>query len=291
MPLPSVFFAHRTVDNGRVEELKKELDQLLPDLGYEDLSETVPDADNWKDVAGPLIQRADAFICVVGSETHSSEPVSWEVEQACSVGCETLIVLLDEQYELPAVIKERNLKYKVWNARNIASDLGDILIRKALFNCKKPQQNLHLVFSQYAIMVESWETLINRRQSVNQLYLGAVAALIAATAGLVGFAKELGASNMAAAVLIIAFLGLMLAWNWLQTLQSYGTLSQAKSKIVGAMEAVLPARLFDAEWKVLQRKLYKSTTETDKRTVVVVLAIFFLIFLVAAVCLIRALGG
>ena len=82
MSQPTIFFAHRTSDREKVIELQGQLKKLLPDLGYQDLSKHVPSNQHWKDVAGKLIDSADAVICIVGPTTHESEPVAWEIERA-----------------------------------------------------------------------------------------------------------------------------------------------------------------------------------------------------------------
>jgi hypothetical protein len=51
--------------------------------------------------------------------------------------------------------------------------------------------------------------------------------------------------------------------------------------VVEAFEAYMPAKLFDAEWKVLEARQYKSTTDTDKQTALFFMLLFSAVFLVA----------
>jgi hypothetical protein len=176
------------------------------------------------------------------------------------------------------ILDERGIEHHPRHAPTLAASLSTILIQRAVFNSSEDVQS---VLAQYSIMVQSWESLINRRQGVNQLYLSAVAALTTAIGALIGLSTNLEGQNIALASMILTSLGALLCWNWWRTISSYGTLSQAKSKVISAMEQVLPVRLFDAEWKVLQRKLYKSTTETDKRTIAVFLCLFAAVFLIS----------
>lgn len=278
MSQPTIFFAHRTCDRDKVIELQKQLKKLLPDLGYEDLSQYVPSNQHWKDTAGKLIEMADAVICIVGPTTYESEPVAWEIERAVEAKRPLFISVLEPSHILPAIVHDRALDHQAWEATSLAASLGTILIQRAVFNSREDIQS---ILTQYGIMVESWESLINRRQGVNQLYLSAAAALIAAIGALIGLAKDLRGFNIAIAVFIMASLGLLLCWNWHRTISSYGTLSQAKSKVISAMETVLPVRLFDAEWKVLQHKMYTSTTQTDKRTIEIFMGLFSSVSLLA----------
>jgi predicted lysophospholipase L1 biosynthesis ABC-type transport system permease subunit len=52
--------------------------------------------------------------------------------------------------------------------------------------------------------------------------------------------------------------------------------------VISAMEAHMPARLFDGEWRVLEAKRYKSTTETDMQTAQFFLLLFVTVTLLAA---------
>lgn len=192
MPQPTVFFAHRSRDRQKVLELQAELKTLLPDLGYEDLSSQVPSSVDWKEVAGKLIDGADAVICVVGPDTHESEPVTWEIARAVNAKRPLFISVLDKDHILPTIISERSLPHQKWNAKTLAAGLSTTLIQRAVFNS---QEDIHSILSQYAIMVQSWESLINRRQGVNQLYLSASAALITAIGALVGLSKDLKGVN------------------------------------------------------------------------------------------------
>ena len=91
-----------------------------------------------------------------------------------------------------------------------------------------------------------------------------------------GQLKSVGAAPSLSGSTMLSALGALLSLNWIQTIVSYGTLSQAKSKVVLALETYMPAKLFDTEWAVLESKRYRSTTSSDKRTA----QFFFLLFLI-----------
>jgi hypothetical protein len=278
MNQPKIFFAHRSVDKRKVEELQRELRTVIPDLGFEDLSPQVPNSTDWKDKAAMLIDRADAVVCIIGDSTHESEPVAWEVERAISANRPLLISKITPQAPLPRFISERALEWSTWDTKTLAASLSSILIRSAVFN---KADDIASVLSQYAIMVQSWEALINRRQSVNQLYLSASAALVTGIGALIALSKDFAPARISVGCAILSALGLLLCWNWRRTINSYGILSTAKSKVVSALEDVLPVKLFDAEWKVLQRKMYRSTTETDMRTIAVFMTLFAIVSLIS----------
>jgi len=57
---------------------------------------------------------------------------------------------------------------------------------------------------------------------------------------------------------------------------SHGTHRNEKAAVITTLEAYMPARLFDAEWRVLERTGYQSTTKADTQT-----AQFFMILFTA----------
>lgn len=141
-------------------------------------------------------------------------------------------------------------------------------------------EQLNLVWNQYSLMVQSWESLIGRRQTVNNLYLTGNATILAAIGVFIGSSKDVGAKPSLYGAIILSVLGALLSLNWLQTIVSYGTLSQAKSKVVLALEQFLPAKLFDTEWAVLEAKKYRSTTRSDKQASQFFILLFALMFVI-----------
>jgi len=172
----------------------------------------------------------------------------------------------------------------LWNAAKVAGYIGEMLIPRALFlkhDWSKGPPEATAIWQQYRLMVLSWESLIQRRQTVNTVYITANSALLAGIGILASSLDKLGSIWAALGVMVMAFLGIALSFNWHRTVLSYGTLSRAKSKVVTALEEYMPARLFDAEWRVLEAKRYKSTTATDNQTALFFLVLFVALFLAA----------
>jgi hypothetical protein len=81
-----VFFSNRSADADQVRDLEGKLRDLLPNLPFDDVSRGVPFRDDWKTPAQSVLESCDALVCIVGPETHASEPVEWEITQAAASG-------------------------------------------------------------------------------------------------------------------------------------------------------------------------------------------------------------
>jgi len=279
-----LFFSNKSADQHRVDELQGTLRDLLPNLPFEDVSRDVPFVDDWKTPARSILQSCDALVCVVGSETHASDPVDWEVREAYGLGKPLVVARISAEYPLPPTCEELHIGAVDWSIPELAGQIGELLVSRALFlrgGGGSGEPDPTLLWNQYNLMVQSWEALISRRQTVNTLYVSAVAALLAGVGVVVSAADVASLGASAAGATVLAMLGAALSFNWRRIIASYGTLSRAKSKVVAALELRMPAQLFDAEWRVLEAKRYKSTTQTDTQTALFFMLLFVAIALVA----------
>lgn len=279
-----LFFSYRTSEKARVRELQDSLAELLPNFPFEDASVDVPYVDDWKAPATAILESCAGVVCFVGEDTHRSEPVDWEIREACRLGKPLVVTSLSDRYQPPPACKELQIEVARWNANDVAGRIGELLVPRTLFlthDWSKGMPEPAAIGNQYNLMVQSWEALIARRQTVNTLYISASSALLAGIGVLISSVDKVGHGWTMAGIAIVAFLGAALSFNWRRTVSSYGTLSRAKSKVVAALEAYMPARLFDTEWRVLEAKRYTSTTDTDKQTALFFLLLFLAVFLVA----------
>jgi hypothetical protein len=284
-----IFFSYRTADKDKVQELLNSLRELLPNFPFEDISENVPFADDWKADASRLIEECDGFVCIIGEDTYKSEPIDWEINEAARLGKPMYISVLSGQYPYPQACEEQRIEPSLWDSGRVAIELAEILLPKALFakhDWSKGAPDPDLIKDQYNLMVQSWESLIERRQKVNTIYLSASSAILGAIGGLVSSMKNIGNQWSLAGIIILAALGFLLTCNWRRTITSYGTLSKAKSKVVSAFENYLPASLFDAEWRILEANQYKSTTQTDYLSAQLFRVLFLVISVTALVLIV-----
>ncbi len=239
------------------------------------VSTTIPQIKNWKEHAEKAIQECDAFLCVVGEKTHASENVEWEIEQAEKFGKPIAIFRRNRKFELPKCCKKL-MKYdlmegKALDAHWFAKIISFRLMFEGSQNWKSPGD---MVWNQYSLMVQTSESLINRRQTVNLLYMTANGFLIAAIATLAASADKLKIQHIAFGVGVFSFLGLLINSIWVRTILSYGILNHVKYQIITEIGQLLPLKLFDAEWIQLQALGYKSTTKSDSRTAKFFLVLF-----------------
>jgi hypothetical protein len=287
-----VFFSYKTADSDRVSELLEGLSKLLPLFPIENIAIKVPHIDNWKSPATEILQSSDMLVCIVSEDTHKSEPVDWEIREAHRLGKPIIVTILNEHYKMPSSCHELKIKSILWNAKVVADNIGEMLVQKALFlkhDWRSGAPQSAILLEQYNIMVQSWESLIERRQTVNTVYTTANSALLAAIGLMLSSVDKMGYLWAAAGVTVIAFLGTVLSVNWRRTIISYGLLSRAKYKVVSALESYMPAQLFDTEWSILDTKRYVSTTDMDKQTAFFFIVLFCAIFLVSAGFTIRQL--
>ena len=67
---------------------------------------------------------------------------------------------------------------------------------------------------------------------------------------------------------IITLLGILLCLSWKKAIKTYGDLNSGKFKVINSIERLLPANMFDAEWKALSDQLnnqkYVSFTKSEQ---------------------------
>ncbi len=111
------------------------------------------------------------------------------------------------------------------------------------------QNSLSLLMEQYKLFVETSESLVARRQTVNTFFLSINGLLLGALGALArGVADGVaqGVGLMAASVA-----GILLCWGWCKLVASYRQLNTAKFALIHLLEEHLPASLFKAEWVAL----------------------------------------
>jgi hypothetical protein len=176
-----LFFCCRNSDFKQISELQRALEKVLPNFPFEDVSKQVPTCDNWKEKAKPILASSHAVICIVGTDTHSSEPIDWELRESHRQGKPIMAISLSEKNILPPACADLSLEIIQWKPHSVAGRIGEMLVPQALFPDTKNQESIMdtaSIWNQYSLMVQTWEALISRRQRVNTVYISAVAALL-----------------------------------------------------------------------------------------------------------------
>lgn len=169
---------------------------------------------------------------------------------------------------------KENLKsiiFPNWGGRLIASytDLTDT--------------DKHVLLDQYKMMLDTSESLMARRQTLNSFYISLNCAVFALVGTLATFKPEL--QTLAIIIFIMSWFGVGTSFMWLRMIDAYGALNTSKYDIINAIEKELPASIFDAEWINSQRKpkkeKYSSFTKREKGTPKLFLIMYIFIIIIA----------
>ncbi|WP_405886974.1 hypothetical protein OG739_19855 [Streptomyces longwoodensis] len=169
--------------------------------------------------------------------------------------------------QLTAAVQRQDAVF-VRAIRKVASSSGPAdPVTAALLPYGAPEtpEDSERLFELYKIMVQSSESLVNRRQGVNTFFITVNGAILT---GLGFFIKAGGKEELKAlGVLLIALTGFILAHAWKSLVTSFGQLNTGKFAVINRIERFLPAAIFYAEWEALERgmnpKVYRSFTSRE----------------------------
>lgn len=203
--------------------------------------------EQWKRRAQAAIDNAEIVIVFDPKSCSESENAKWEIDQALKADRE--IVELNFDSDNSTAIDKLKSLYELETEFDacFASDAKDSI-------------------ELYKMMVESSETLIQRRQKTSAFFITAIGSLLA----IAGLLVKAGALNGNSSGIIYGFslVGLLLCNSWRNLIDNYGKLNKAKFDVILRLEKDLGAQIYSAEWialgKGLRPKKYKSFTATEK---------------------------
>ena len=246
----------------------------------------------WKRDASKLIKQANIALFLVGSSSHKSPNIGWEIKRCIKfnkpvyfLNLKSVHEALDGNYEnnednlkkLLSVISNKEDKYedhpslkemnkftKEFQFRFLVKEINNIseLITRItrynnneydLFNVSVEQMNEDELIEQYKIYLGTSESLINRRQNVSSFYISVNAAIISILTLVSPFITNI-VSN-AIAIIVVSLFGIILDIAWMRILDSYAILNSSKLKVIEMIEKRLPASIYDIEWAVMSNKL------------------------------------
>lgn len=230
----------------------------------------------WKIEAKGIIKKAQMVLFIVGENSHQSKNISWELKQAHKRNKLILYYKLNDKNKINDCIYgvERFSGKKKILAEE-AHCVEDIVKRVKryenseydLFNNDIDKIDRNELLEQYKVFLETSESLVSRRQSVNSFYISANTALITIMATLITMFGNLGEKLVIC--VLVSVVGFVLTLSWHSVLSSYGILNSSKMKVISIIEQKLPASLYDTEWDVMSDKLnskkYISFTESEKK--------------------------
>lgn len=241
-----LFVIHRFKDK---EQAKKKLKKLAQDLSLEfkPIFLNSSGGEEWKQKAESAISQVEATIVFNPSSCEESDNAKWEIKKAKEAGIE-IIELSKNDNDAIAISRLKSL-YELKDEFDscFSSDSKD-------------------VFELYKLMIESSESLIQRRQKTNAFFITVIGSLLA----IAGLLVKTGALNTGSIGILYGFsvVGLLLCNSWRNLIDNYGKLNKAKFDVILRLEQELTAQIYSAEWislgKGLRPKKYKSFTSTEK---------------------------
>ncbi|MGN8224115.1 RipA family octameric membrane protein [Gracilimonas sp. BCB1] len=140
-------------------------------------------------------------------------------------------------------------------------------LNEVLFPTGPPKniEEKNQAFDLYKIMVNSSESLVERRQSVNTFFLTMNGAILTAYGLIV---KSSGGDKFSAlGIFVLAIAGAILCVAWRSLITSFGQLNRGKFEVINTIEQYLKAAIYAAEWEALGRgenpKIYRSFTSRE----------------------------
>jgi hypothetical protein len=132
-------------------------------------------------------------------------------------------------------------------------------------------------FDEYKLYYESTEKVTDRRLATNTWNYGLCSAILLAVAGLAswGMQQPVFRLVMIGAILMLASMGWLLCSLWIDQIRDFKELNSAKFEVLNSMAplirfgadgALISARPFENEWKILEAK--KATREVGTLNII-----------------------
>ena len=241
-----VFVIHRFKDR---KSAKIKIQQFAKKRSFE-LQPILLDSsggESWKQKALDAIDKAEAVVVFERESCEQSDNAKWEIEKAEEARKE-IVEITKNGDNCDSITRLKSL-YDMFDEFN---------------HCFSPDNKD--AFELYKLMIESSESLIQRRQKINAFFITVIGSLLA-IAGLLVKTKAINSGSFG---ILYGFsvTGLLLCNSWRNLIDNYGKLNKAKFDVILRLERDLSAQIYSAEWvalgKGMRPKKYKSFTSTEK---------------------------
>ena len=234
---------------------------------------------NWHKRATEKLKESQLvllFDSLSGDNNPVGKHISWEVKKAEKLNKRIIVFKKDPKAENRSwydfdysEIDPRKPRYKTVAFEEAVSFMQKEFCWKVekelLHNTDSANQytdaDKQLLLEQYRIMIETSEKLMERRQETVNLYTTLCTTLIA----FVGASFAFENLNICALICLLSGLILLiLCHNWKLSLNSYELNNGGKFKVIGALEKILPAEIFECEYKYNKMQGIRSFSSREK---------------------------
>ncbi len=203
--------------------------------------------DEWKQKAIESLAQVETVIVFNPMSCEQSANAQWEIEKAQEANLEIIEISND--------IDNSNGIHRLESLYELKEEFDSCF-----------SENNKDAFELYKLMIESSESLIQRRQKTNAFFITAIGSLLA----IAGLLVKTGAISAGSVGILYGFsvVGMLLCNSWRNLIDNYGKLNKAKFDVILRLEKDLSAQIYSAEWvslgKGLRPSKYKSFTSTEK---------------------------
>lgn len=198
----------------------------------------------WKQKATEAIRTSEAVIVFNPASCEESFNAKWEIERAKEAGKK--IIQINPGAE---------------NRSSISTLRSIYELSEEFEGCFSSSSN-EFVMELYKLMIDSSESLMERRQKVNVFFISVIGGLFTIAGILVNMSGNL------AILYVVYVIAILLCISWRNQIDNYGKLNKAKFDVITRLEEEQQIKIYSAEWIALGKgkrpKKYKSFTDTEK---------------------------
>lgn len=143
---------------------------------------------------------------------------------------------------------------------------------------KNQDDNTEIILSQWQTCVEMANSISQRRDTMNSIFLTLNSALLTAISAIWKIQS-----------IVFILIGILSCWIWKRTISNFRILNTEKFNIINAIEQKLPEQPFNNEWaNLIANKRYKDSTKIER--IIPYLFMFLYISLFAILVIIKFLN-
>ena len=281
MHMIKIYFIYNFANYDNAIKKIKELESKNLDVFYFEPTENK----KWKNIAKKKIINCD-YVCYFFNGDmflKKNNNILWEYKTAQKYHKKVIFINANDNEKPIEELLQGENKYlfeKLFNTsfseRKLEANIKEfdstkeMLVKNSLWdadnevvheNMNKNDNFYNILLQQYKIMVETSESLIERRQKTSNVYIGIITALLSLVGSSFAFANKVVTGII---FIVVGILTIILSFNWEAMLVNYNKNNEGKFAVINAIEKRLPANLFDAEYTYNKLKSITSYSEREK---------------------------